>query len=384
LTSKTIIRSGYGVYGNEPPLGMVQEMGRNPRPGAEVRQFLSDPRVPDVQLANPFDTSQKAPGIGVPTISGMQSPLPQSLVHSWGFAIQQQLSANTALEIGYQGSHAVHEYTVQESNDATPGSGARQQRRPYPQYNTIRIVNANGDASYNGLEVKIERRPGPSGLSMLLAYTWSKSISEVGPRLGNAGDPTFISRNVSLRSQRGLGEQNPMRLAYSVSYDLPFGRGKKFVPIGIGAYLLGGWSAHAILSLQKGNFITPDISADILDVGSTASLRPDVLRSPNLPASQRTPQKWFDIGAFVSPPGRYGNAGRMIIEGPGLNNLDASILRSFPIRESTRLEFRFEAFNALNHTNFAFPGSTLGTPTFGVIGSALESRDLQLGLKLYF
>ena len=90
---------------------------------------------------------------------------------------------------------------------------------------------------------------------------------------------------------------------------------------------------------------------------------------------------------------RYGNAGRSILEGPGLINLDFSLLRNFRITESKRLEFRFEAFNLTNHTNFTLPGnsctavlpgSSCNNGTFGVIGSAFESRDLQFGFKLYF
>jgi hypothetical protein len=124
-----------------------------------------------------------------------------------------------------------------------------------------------------------------------------------------------------------------------------------------------------------------------MDVGSTASSRPDVLRSPNLPVEQRTPQRWFDTGAFVLPPlseYRYGNAGRSIIEGPGLMNLDFSLLRNFTLTERARLQFRFEAFNITNHPNFMLPGNSFGTATFGAITAAQEARDLQFGLKIYF
>ena len=384
-TDKTVVRAGYGAYGNEPTLGLVQDMGRNPRPGAEVRQFLSDPRTPNVFLSNPFDTSVVAPGVGVPIINGFESPLPQSVVHSWGLAIQQQLSPNTAFEIGYQGSHAVHDYVPTQANDATPGPGARQQRRPYPQYNDIRIVRAAGDSSYNGMELKLERRPGPSGLSLLLAYTWSKTISTVGPRLNGGGDPFFLSRNMTLAANRGAGEQNPQRLTMNAGYEVPLGPGKKYLTHGVAGHIFGGWSTYGILSFEKGFYVTSDIPTDILDVGSTASSRPDLLRSPNLEPSARTPQRWFDTTAFATPAQyRYGNAGRSVIEGPGLANLDVAVLRSFRTSESSRLEFRFEAFNATNHTNFSLPGLGFGTPTFGVIGSALESRDLQFGLKFYF
>jgi len=311
--------------------------------------------------------------------------MPQNLVHSWGFSIQRQLSVRSVFEAGYQGSHTVHEPIITDQNDATPGTGDRQARRPFPQYQTIRIIHGSGSASYNGLELKYDRRPGPSGLSLLVSYTWSKSFDTLGGRLGSSGDPTGISRNLSLSLNRGMGEQNPNRFVTNLGYQLPFGPGKPMLAKGIGAAVAGGWSVNSLLSIEKGYYITPILSTDRLDVGSTTSSRPDLLRSPNLPADQRTPQRWFDTNAFATPPPlKYGNAGRSVIEGPGFLNLDLSVLRSFRITEDSRLEFRFEMFNSLNHTNFSLPGTTFGTSTLGVIGSAFESRDLQFGLKVYF
>jgi hypothetical protein len=279
----------------------------------------------------------------------------------------------------------VHEPIVTDQNDATPGTGDRQVRRPFPQYQTIHIIHGSGSASYNGLELKFEQRPGPSGISLLVAYTWSKSFDTLGGRLGSAGDPTGISRNLSLSVNRGAGEQNPNRLVVNLGYQLPFGRGKRLLPHGVGAAIGGGWSVNSLLSLNKGYYLTPSITTDRLDVGSTTTSRPDLIRNPDLPVDQRTPQRWFDTGAFVTPPPfKYGNAGRSTILGPGYINLDLSVLRSFQITERSQLEFRFEMFNSLNHTNFGLPGLNFGTSTFGVIGSAYESRDLQLGLKLYF
>jgi hypothetical protein len=127
------------------------------------------------------------------------------------------------------------------------------------------------------------------------------------------------------------------------------------------------------------------MSFDRNDVGSTASYRPDVLRNPNIDSSERTPLRYFDTDAFVNPAlFSYGNAGRSIIQAPGMVNLDIALLRSFRVTEGSRAEFRWELFNATNHTNFGIPGTTFGTPTFGVLTSALESRNMQLGVKFYF
>jgi hypothetical protein len=245
---------------------------------------------------------------------------------------------------------------------------------------------ANGTSSYNGLEMKLEKRAAADGLSMLLSYTWAKSIDTVGGRLGIPGDPTGVSRNVPMSANRGLGEANiPSRLALTTGYEVPFGKGKKYLTEGAAAKILGGWNLQGIFALQSGPYITPIIPTDILDVGSTASLRPNVIRNPNLPSSERTPQKYFDTTAFATPAAfTYGNAGRSIIKAPGITQLDLALLRSFKTSESSRLEFRFEAFNAINHANFNVPGTSFGTATFGVLTSALPGRSLQFGLKFYF
>jgi hypothetical protein len=109
------------------------------------------------------------------------------------------------------------------------------------------------------------------------------------------------------------------------------------------------------------------------------------VRSPNLGNSARTTGRWFDTSAFALPPAfTYGNAGRAVIEGPGLANLDFALLREFRTSETTRLEFRYELFNAANHANYGLPDLNFGTTAFGVIGSALPARQMQFGLKFYF
>jgi len=181
-----------------------------------------------------------------------------------------------------------------------------------------------------------------------------------------------------------MGEgSTPGRLSVSSSYRSPFGPGRKYLTDNFLGKVLGNWTVLGILTVQAGDYITATMPADSLNVGSTASFRPDVLRSPNM--SERTRERWFDTSAFATPPPfTYGNAGRSIIQAPGVFNLDIGLLRDFRLHERVTLQFRFEAFNSTNHTNFRDPGTTFGTPSFGVIGSAFESRDLQFGLKILF
>jgi hypothetical protein len=118
-------------------------------------------------------------------------------------------------------------------------------------------------------------------------------------------------------------------------------------------------------------------------LGFGANDRPNVAGDPEL--SQRTIERWFNTAAFVfPPPGTFGNAGRNIVDGPGYQNVNASIVKNTRVSERINLQFRAEAFNLFNHPNFNLPDNFLGSPTFGQITSAREPRHIQFGLKLLF
>jgi hypothetical protein len=386
VSSKLVVRTGFGAFSNEPVVGMVQQLGANPRTNATAVTYQSGLTTPTISLSDPFNPTQATPGGALPNVNGFENPTPLWLIYSWGTSIQYEISPMMAFETAYQGGHSIHESTVTEFNDAVPGATPRQQRRPFPQLQSYRLVTANGDSKYNALEAKLQRRPGSSGLSMLLTYTWAKAIDTVGSRLGVVGDPGSISRNVSLLANRGRGDADiPHRFAGTVGYETPFGKGKPYLTDNFMGKVLGGWSLNGILTFQGGAWVTPLIPTDRLDVGSTASSRPDVVRDPNLSSSERVRTRWFDTTALALPAAfTYGNAGRAIIEGPGLGQLDFGLLRNFTTSESTRIEFRYELFNATNHTNFNIPGLNFGTADFGVIGSAQPARSMQFGLKFYF
>ena len=115
------------------------------------------------------------------------------------------------------------------------------------------------------------------------------------------------------------------------------------------------------------------------------ALRPNVVQDPNLPSSQRSVSRWFDIEAFRQPAlFQFGNEGVGTLRAPGLVKFDFSLLRNFRLNGRTRLEFRGEFFNAFNHTNFGLPGDTFGSSSFGVISSAAAAREVQLGARIVF
>ncbi|MEO7652775.1 MAG: hypothetical protein ABIZ80_20125, partial [Bryobacteraceae bacterium] len=298
LTPKTVIRSGYGMYANEPVVGMVQQFGANPRPNAAARTFVGDLVAPTISLSDPFSLTQLTPGGGLLNLFGMESPLPSPVVHAWNFTIQQAVGRDMSFEVGYSGNSSVHELGVYAWNDAVPGATPRQSRRPFPQYQNITMVFANSNSSYQGMELKFQKKPGPEGISILTTYTWAKSLDTTGGRLGVAGDPSTTSRNLMGNAGRGRSEaDNPGRFSMAFGYELPFGKGKKWVTSGPLSWVVGGWSTDNFLQYQVGPYLTPSVALDTLDSGTTSSYRPDLVSNPNL-TSGRTTDRWFDTTAF--------------------------------------------------------------------------------------
>lgn len=385
VSPKIVIRTGYGMYANEPVVGMTQQFGANPRPNAAARAFVGDITNPTISLSDPFNLNQLTPGGGLLSLFGMETALPLPVVHAWNFTVQRALTSDISAEIGYSGNSSVHELQVVAWNDAVPGPGNRQNRRPFPQYQNITMVFANANSNYHGMEVKLQKRPGKEGVYFLTAFTWAKSIDATGGRLGVEGDPSLNSRNYMGKVNRGRSEaDNPGRFTLGIGWELPFGKGRRFALAGPLNSILGGWSTDTFLQAQVGPYLTPGVALDTLDSGTTASYRPDITGNPNLSAG-RTTDRWFDTSVFRQPAQfSYGNAGRSIIQGPGYTQWDFSLHKDFWINERSRVEFRFEGFNFANTGNLRAPGLTFGTPAFGRITAAQEARDLQFGLKIYF
>jgi hypothetical protein len=223
--------------------------------------------------------------------------------------------------------------------------------------------------------MRLERRF-RQGFTYLASYTYSKTIYEAGTD----------QNPYSMREARALASFDaPQRLVVSTVYEMPMGKGRRFLDRG-GAInaLLGGWQLGGILSLQSGSPFTPTTGRDIANVGTTT--RPDRLASGEI--SNPTIDRWFDAAAFANPSAfTFGNSGVNILRGPGIQNIDAILSKSFPLgrNESRYLQYRFEAFNVLNRANFANPNANINQPAqVGRIFSAGAPRILQMALKLYF
>ena len=148
--------------------------------------------------------------------------------------------------------------------------------------------------------------------------------------------------------------------------------------------------AH-IVTLQSGQPLTTVLATALSGTQSNGTDRPDLIANPNLPGGERTPNRWFNTGAFVAPPiiydaqGAYsipGNEARNVVTGPGLASWDATLERHFRLSEKLNMVFRTDFFNLTNHPNFNRPGLIVGTSQFGEITSANNSRQIQFSLRL--
>ncbi|MCS7314533.1 MAG: hypothetical protein RMI94_03955 [Bryobacterales bacterium] len=207
------------------------------------------------------------------------------------------------------------------------------------------------------------------------------------------------------RRERGVWEDIPTHRWNAVGmYELPFGRGKRFLS-GVNRalnLLVGGWEVNGIYTLQSGDFLTPtwtapDTTGTAYTTSSTppnVTRRPDILRNPNLPKSERTLKRWFDVNAFrVWQPGAFGTCSRGVIKGPGTNVMHATLVKNLAVSERVRIRGELGVTNVLNHPNYSPPGLNItSTASAGVISSvggtalgALEAtgaRDARLRLRV--
>jgi hypothetical protein len=182
-------------------------------------------------------------------------------------------------------------------------------------------------------------------------------------------------------------------MVVSYIYELPFGKGKKFLngSSGVVDAFLGGWQVNGITSAQSGFPFTPRLANGSSDINSGPGgiVRPYLVGNPTLTSGQSI-HDWFNVAAFAvpgqdgTPAYTFGNAGRNILRGPNTANLDFSLFKTFRLRERLKLEFRSEFFNIFNHPNFGLPNPNVDQPQAGIITVASDPREIQFALKLLF
>jgi hypothetical protein len=248
----------------------------------------------------------------------------------------------------------------------------------------INAIRFDGKSIYHGMTMRLERRLS-SDIAFNTSYTLSYSkddASSPGPTESEANVPQDV-RNIFDETGEWAFSSFDHRHQFIASgvYQLPFFRESSGLARAIG----GDWRANAVFIAQSGAPFTVNLGVDRANIGAGPAQRPDQLRGPNLPGDERTPDRWFDTGAFALPAQyAFGTAPRNSVIGPGFANMDFALAKTWRVADRSDLEFRWEVFNLFNRTNFDLPNRIFGSPTFGRIFNAKNPREMQFGLRLSF
>jgi hypothetical protein len=273
--------------------------------------------------------------------------------------------------------------------DVTPGV------RLFPRLAGMLYSSQSGMSQFHALNLKLEKRF-DAGYSVLTSYSWGHSIDT--DSAGSFGSPNLNPANFQL--DKGSSDFDiRQRFVTSLIYELPFGRGKRFLSdSGVANAILGGWQVNGIFVFQSGvqrsvtspnttglGFVSQRADATGIDMYSEFTRNGATIKPGSDYGGANTELFWFNPNAFANTqPLKFGTSGRDILSSPPLWNTDLSLFKIFPITEQVRLQFRAEFFNAWNHTNFNPPQLSTASPFIGQLQSALAPRILQLGLRLQF
>ncbi|MHB1794521.1 MAG: carboxypeptidase-like regulatory domain-containing protein [Acidobacteriaceae bacterium] len=372
----TVLRGGFGLYyatdnWNELQFSIVGTKYY------QVQTINSNPTTPTLSMNNMLPPLATSLNTNPFTLD------PNSLTpyyEQWGLDLQHVVGDKYLLELEYAGGIGKDLPQRRNANVATidpTGTVPIVNRVPFPDFGFILQSWNEGAANWNALTAKAERRY-QNGLSFLGSLTYADAIDQ-----GITDDFSAESRDFR-RYDRGHSDYTvPVRFVLSGIYDLPFGTGKMLLGGASGKmnYLVGGWQLNTITTLTAGQYTTATLPTDWLNIGAFSQSRPNV--QWNLVKTGRNlPNHYFNPAAFVYPSTHIeGNVGRNTLEQPGYANVDLSLFKSSKLYKDSILQFRFEFFNVLNHTQFGGASAGLGAG-FGQITSTRSPRIIQLGTRI--
>jgi hypothetical protein len=381
---KTVVRTGYGIS------FFPRRMGQNNFPILQNNGFPS---------ANAFAATNVTMTTGFPAFTPFAIPsngiiqnapvsngygiTPRDLnspyVQSWNFAVQRALPGKLSLDLAYVGNRGVNNQSGWNMNASMrPGSGnaGRPLSALYGR-NTDTSTPIGTNTWYNGFQMKLDRRVA-GGLFLTTSYTWSKGINYTEDDGGLA-----IPLSVPLNKAR-MSDNRTHVFSQSYMWSLPFGKGKKWAQSGAANWIAGGWHFQGLLTFMSGTWFSPSVSGIVNAPGNAD--RPDWVAPVRYLGATGPGQKYFDISAFRVPAqNTLGNAGRNIMSGPGISNLDAALHRDFRITERINSTLRVEAFNFTNTPHYNNPNGNAQSPQFGEInGAEQDQRQFQIGLTVRF
>ncbi len=376
LSDKTVFRAGYGIYYNPNQTNTFTFLSINPPFGA-VTTCNSTSTTPLISLNNPTPSS----ACGKAKIFNIITPnrnLPTQYMNQWSADLERGLWHQAALDIQYLGSTSVHlDRSYYNNTPYLPGPGTVASRRPNPLFGDIRTIQNDEIANYNGLSLTLRQRLS-HGISLLASYTWSHTLDISGDS-NNGGYP---QNPYDWRADYGNSAWDVRhRFVASFNYSLPFFTASQNAFV---RQTLGGWQTNGIVTLQTGFPFNVVTSGDPANTGRSNE-RPNLVGTPTENCGDGHLTNCISTAAFATPLYAYGNAGRDILFGPGLYNVDFSLFKNFRLFERSTLQFRSEFFNLFNTPAFSNPNATLGASNFGSITSTKhDNREIQFALKLLF
>jgi hypothetical protein len=414
-TERFVVRSAYGIFYDENILNL------------NILPRFNPPFV-EISAAENTGTSViqnllSQPGIPEPLANFVSPQFRDAYMQDWNVDLQYEVQPNWMIDLAYVGTKGTHLAATRNINQQNPITQALPYTVGIPavcqelalegmsgcaEFGSILEVESRANSIYNALQFRSEKRI-KEGMAFLAAYTWSRSIDDDSAVFSGSVGQGIPQDPYDFRSDRSLSDfQVEQRFSLSYLYDLPFGAGRKwFNAPGLVNRVFGSWQTAGIATMQTGSPFTVNLEptgpSEAALTAFAYPIRPDLVGDPNkggpvaaspgctAPAQIHTPNNWFNPCAFASPQNPVlGTAGRNILIGPGLNNLDFSVLKDIPFRhEGRRLEFRAEFFNLFNIPHFDIPADTFGTPAFSEVLSANKygsrpPRQIQLGLKYIF
>jgi hypothetical protein len=312
----------------------------------------------------------------------------------YNFGVQRQIAKDYVLQVGYVGSKNTHLLGTVEMNPPVyiPGGSTAfntNARRPYQPWGQVFEQRAGFSSNYNSLQTSLTKNFS-KGLSLLVSYTWSKSIdyASVAQQYQSVDGqpPNMIAANPrDLSAERAVSNFDvPQRIVTSFSWEPPFFKNLQGAP----KKVLHGWQCNGIVQVQSGTpFTVYDPSDPNLD-GETSD-RPDLVGNPYPPGFHRSVQEDFNTAAFQRTPygsDQFGTASRDLLRSRRFANVDFSLFKNTPVTDRINVQFRAEIFNLFNHANFSAPVSDITSASFGQIINTLPNseREIQLGLRLWF
>jgi len=379
-----VVRGGMGIFYATDNFNEEQFKVNGP-PFFQAQTLEGNAQVPNLFMRDMLPSFTASPAISPFSFDRLNRT---PYLTQWSFGIQKSFGANWLLEAEYAGStgNKLPQRRNQNAGRVDPtGTIPIAQRVPFPAFGPGMLLTYNGGwSSYNALTAKLERRFA-QGLYLLSSYTWQKALD-----LGSTDEFSTISAEFKKWDKGRSAFDVPHRFVTSFSYELPLGRGKKYLgSVGKAAdLLLGGWQVNGIATFAEGQFQTLGLGSDWILVGSFSRSIPQVIGDPF--AGRSLPDRYWNAAAFDFPRDAQGNrirvvgnAGRNTYQQPGLNNWDMGVMKSFRITERFNSQLRWETFNTWNHTQFGSANTNTQSPAFGAItGTRVTARRMQLGLKL--